>query len=79
MTADQFLQYVGTDPGNGTTKQQRLAIAKAKYAAYLKAYKVKTFLEAFRMGSVRWDYRAARCGLRDRDEGRRMVEVPELV
>lgn len=78
MTVEEFLRYIGAAPGNGT-KKQRLAIARAKYAVYVKAYRVETFLEAFRLGSVRWDYRAARRGLQDRDEGRKMVEVPGLM
>lgn len=65
MTVEQFLKYIDAAPGYGVSEKQRLAIARAKYAAYVKAYRVQKFLEAFRLGSVRTDYRATRRGAGD--------------
>ncbi len=72
MTPAEFLLYIG----DGYTKvgaRGSAGVVKRRYAAYVEAYSVKTYLEAYwcHMDDASKD--ATRAGLQDKDEGRQMI------
>jgi predicted lipid-binding transport protein (Tim44 family) len=77
MTADEFLHHISKDIGYRDKGKARLNRARQHYAMYVKAYRAATLEELLHVYHTDWA--AARAAARDRDEGRPMVSVPELL
>ncbi len=79
MNGEEFLTYIGESNVFAKGKS-RTNLIKERYLNYIKAYQVKTYLEAFWLhmhSGPSWP--AAVRGLNDKDLGRPMVSVPELL
>jgi hypothetical protein len=79
MTPEGFLEYIGEGTIHRCQGKSRANLIRARYLAYVKAYQVETFCAAYHLFMNRADAAATSRGLRDRDDGKPMVMVPEIL
>lgn len=80
MTQEQFFEYIGEAQSFYRLKGKALTTkARQRYAAYVNAYRVKSFLEAYYLSLDSANRHAAARGLADRDGGRPMLLVQDLL
>lgn len=79
MTAEEFLFYINKYYQGGDKGKARLNRQRRLYAAYVAAYREPSLEKLISMYFERPTMNAVRAACRDRDAGRPMVDVPELL
>ena len=79
MSAEEFLEYIGEARFYRCKGKQRQSLARRQYAAYVRAFRVASFSEAYRLHLDTANHAATQKGLSDRDHGRPMAVVTEFL
>ena len=80
MTPEEFFEYIGEARFYRCQGKRRLNLIREQYTAYVAAYRVSSFYEAYALSIGEGNsHSAIMRGLKDRDAGKPMVSVPGLL